>query len=234
MSQRASGIDMIPSQFRAATVVVLVSLAACGSSTAPANRTEPIRLAFVDNLVQANCGSSVPLIIYDGYSGPANCTLPTGVVQAVGAGALPSRIRVTTASGSQDWSAIIVERYSPPSNVGGIVDSSAYVVLYRDTTFTYGSITTVQHLESVTAGGGPIYVNNAWVGNAGAFTGPTTTVDVGGPCHAASGLRTPLQFPIGDCRLATFTVSIPSFGDDGFGPISIATQTVGGVIVGPL
>jgi hypothetical protein len=137
-------------------------------------------------------------------------------------------------SGSQDWSAIVVERVSLPTGNAGIVDSSAYVVLYRDTTFTYGAIINVEHLESVTAGGGPMYANNAWVGNLDAFSGPATTVEVGGPCRAATDLRTPLSFPIGDCRLATFTVSLPTFGGSGFGPVSVATQAVGGVIVGPL
>jgi hypothetical protein len=214
--------------------LVLVSLAACGSSTEPANGPEPIRLAFVDSLVQANCGGAVPSIFNGGGAFAANCTLPAGVLEAAGAGALPSRIRVTTPSGPEEWSAIIVEHFGPPATNTGLVDSSAYVVLSRDTTFTYGGLLTVEHFQSETITTGVMYVNNGYIGNEDAFTGPATTVTVGGPCVAATGLRTPLPFPIADCRHATFTLSVPSFGGGDFAAIGIATQTVGGVIVGPL
>jgi|HubBroStandDraft_6_1064221.scaffolds.fasta_scaffold04268_7 hypothetical protein len=215
-------------------VLVLVSVAACASSTEPANGPERIQLAFVDSLVQANCGGTVPLILNGDAAGVANCALPAGVLEAAAAGAQPSRIRVMTPSGPEEWSAIIVERFSPPETSIELVDSSAYVVLYRDTTFTYGAILTVEHLPSETAASGVMYVNNAYLGNEDPFTGPATAVTVGGSCAAATGLRTPLAFPIADCRLATFTLSVPSFGGGEFAAISIATQTVGGVIVGPL
>ena len=109
---------------------ILTSLSlGCGSTTSPSGRSGALRATYVDSVMRVNCVGG----------GNAACDLTRTVMTGMSEGAVPSRIGVQTVSGPARWWAIVVASYRPRAQTG-YVDSTESIVLYPDTTFTYGAI----------------------------------------------------------------------------------------------
>lgn len=194
-------MQFAPRSVLAATIAVLATTAACGSSsTSP--KVTPILAAHFDTLYVAAKALSATDTNYNFRSiALSDLELPAAF------GATPSSVAMTTASGTESWKGFVFEEVVTTS--GTPSDSGRIFLAYRDA--DAHTLVVAVLLANNSFGGASLMSNDTVVVDASSSSGSITQTAVGASCPAPpTGLTNPVIATANQatCLLATYSAAL--------------------------
>lgn len=203
----------------AIAIVLLVSVVACGGSTAPRPPTAARVAQHLDSLYESAC-----------VAGQAQrCNFLAFFVTPPAAGAQPTTISLGAPGGTESWHAFVRETYDTNTS-GQPIDSSFIVMAYRDDAFTTGILALVSHVNTSPQVIANLLSADTLVSPQLSGNGTVSTQTVGAACTSTPGLYQDAGVPSAHCTVGTFGVLINvGFADSTWRSVAIGPATINGI-----